>query len=323
MYNNYLRWENKPEVIFLRKRRNEESIVSIVDASNSGNCIEDALNLINAQNMIKQGDRVVITANMVDNKPASTGTVVHPELLRKIIKYVKRFNPSRIVVAAGSGGAPTYQVFEEIGFKKIINEEQIEFVDLNYGPYIEINLNHGIVPVTKINKLCEEMDINISFTPIKMHKEATVSLGIKNVALSWPPAEIHGMPKKKMGIHEDLHNFIAAMGEAVPIDITILSGINGMVWTGPSDGKAVNSNLIIAGTDPVAADAVGARVLGFLPQAVHYLFELQRRGVGEADVKKINIRGMQLVKAEEMFSMAALGQSIAIDRPSELTFHGD
>lgn len=307
----------------MRKRKTQDSIVAIVDAVKSGNCVDDALNLIGASELIKQGDCVVITANMVDNKPASTGTVVHPDLLRKIIRYLKNCKPSRIAVAAGSGGAPTQQVFEEIGFNKVIQEEGIEFVDLNYGPYTEISLNHDIVPSTKLNKLCKEMDIHISFTPIKMHKEATVSLGIKNVALSWPPAEIHGMPKKKLGIHEDLHNFIAAMGEAVPIDITVLSGMNGMIWTGPSDGKAVSSNLIVAGTDPVAADAVAARMMGLLPQAVHYLFELHRRGLGQADIKKIIIKGIPLVQAEEMFSMAALGESIAIDRPKVLTFHGD
>ncbi len=307
----------------MRKRKIQDPVTAIVDASKSENCVEVVLNMIEAPKIIGQGACVVITANMVDNKTASTGTVVHPDLLRKVIKYAKKFNPSRIVVAAGSGGAPTQQVFEEIGFNRIIREEEIEFMDLNYGPYIELSLNHDIVSSIKINKLCEEMDVHISFTPIKMHKEATVSLGIKNVALSWPPAEIHGMPKKKLGIHEDLHNFIAAMGEVLPIDITLLSGMNGMVWTGPSDGKAVSSNLIVAGTDPVAADAVAARMMGLLPQAVHYLFELHRRGLGQADIKKINMKGVPIVQAEEMFSMAALGESIAIDRPKILTFHGD
>jgi uncharacterized protein (DUF362 family) len=307
----------------VRKRMIQDPVVAIVDATKSNNCVEDVLNMINAPSLIKQGACVVITANMVDNKAASTGTVVHPDLLRKIIRYVKNYKPSRIVVAAGSGGAPTMQVFEEIGFSKVIQDEAIEFVDLNYGPYTEISLNHDIVPSTKINKLCEEMDVHISFTPIKMHKEATVSLGIKNMALSWPPAEIHGMPKKNLGIHEDLHNFIAAMGEVVPIDITILSGMNGMIWTGPSDGKAVSSNLIVAGTDPVATDAVAARMMGLLPQAVHYLFELNRRGLGQADVTKMSIKGVSIIQAEEIFSMAALGQSIAIDKPTVLTVHGD
>ncbi len=307
----------------MRKRRSDKSVVGIVDAQVSNNCIEEALELIDARRLIKEHDTVVITPNMVDSKSAATGTVVHPDLLRKLIRYVKKSNPFRIVIAAGSGGTQTSKVFDEIGFNRVIEEERVEFIDLNYGPYTEITLNNKIVPSTKINKLLEEMDVHISFTPIKMHKEATVSLGIKNVALSWPPGEIHGIPKKNLGIHEDLHNFITAMGEAVPIDITILTGMNGMTGTGPSDGKPVNSHLVVAGTDPVAADAVACRLMGFLPQAVQYLFQLFRNGVGEADVKKLDLRGVPLVQAEELYSMAAIGERIAIDRDHILSMHGE
>lgn len=306
----------------MRKRKIKDPIIGIVNARYSKNCIKDALDLINADKILAAHQVVVITANMVDNKSADSGTVVHPDLLRKVIRYVKQYNPSRIVVAAGAGGAPTKRVFDEIGFSKIIKEEMVEFIDLNFGPYTEIQLSSKKVPSTKINKLFEEADIHISFTPIKMHKEATVSLGIKNIALSWPPSEIHGTPKTQLGIHEDLHDFIYAMGEIFPIDITILTGMNGMYGTGPSDGKPVHSDLIIAGTDPVATDAVGARVMGFLPQAVQYLFRLYRRGIGEADVKAMDMRGIPLVQAEETFSMAALGQKIAIDRHGILSVHG-
>lgn len=306
----------------MRKRCSKDSIVGIIHAKQNNNCIKEVLDLIEADKIIKPQGTIVITANMVDNKSADTGTVVHPDLLRKVIQYVKQYNPKRIVVAAGSGGAPTAQVFGEIGFNKIIEEEQVEFVDLNYGPYIEVQLSGKTVPSTNLNKLAEETDVHISFTPIKMHKEATVSLGIKNIALSWPPAELHGMPKTQLGIHEDLHEFIYSMGEVFPIDIVLLTGMNGMYGTGPSDGKAVHSDLIIAGTDPVAVDAVGARIMGFLPQAVQYLFQLYRRGIGEADVKKIDMRGIPLIEAEETFSMAALGEKIAIDRNNILPVHG-
>ncbi|MDF2591907.1 MAG: (Fe-S)-binding protein [Clostridia bacterium] len=306
----------------MRKRKVKDAIIGIVNAKRSENCIKEVLDLIHADKILGPYQTVVITANMVDNKSADSGTVVHPDLLRKIIRYIKDFKPARIVVAAGSGGAPTKRVFDEIGFNEIIAEEGVEFVDLNFGPYTELQLSSKIVPSTKINKLFDEADVHITFTPIKMHKEATVSLGIKNIALSWPPAEIHGTPKLQHGIHEDLHEFIYAMGEVFPIDITILSGMNGMYGTGPSDGKAVHSDLIIAGTDPVATDAVGARIMGFLPQAVQYLFRLYRRGIGEADVKRMDMRGVPLIEAEETFSMAALGEKIAIDKSSILSIHG-
>lgn len=307
----------------MRKRKIEEAIVSIVDANQSSNCVEEALNLIDTKSIISIEDTVVITANMVDKKLAQSGTVVHPDMLRKLIRYVKSFNPFRIVVAAGSGGTDTKTVFEQIGFNQIIEDEQVEFIDLNYGPYTEIKLNCNIVPTTKVNELINNTSVHISFTPIKMHKEATVSLGVKNMALSWPPAEIHGTPKKMLGIHEDLHDFIYAMGAVVPIDITLLTGMNGMIGTGPSDGKPVNANMVIAGTDPVATDAVASRLMGFLPQAVQYLNRLYRDGIGEADIKKMCLKGVPIVQAEEMYSLAALGTAISIDKNHLLSVHGD
>jgi uncharacterized protein (DUF362 family) len=72
--------------------------------------------------------------------------------------------------------------------------------------------------------------------------------------------------------------------------------------------------LIIASTDPVAADTVGARLLGFKPQAIHYLYTLYQSNIGEADIKKIRFQGVPLVEAERIFSMAAYGREIILDR---------
>ncbi len=42
-------------------------------------------------------------------------------------------------------------------------------------------------------------DVIISFTQLKQHEEATVTASIKNIAMGWLPAEIHGYPKKIQG----------------------------------------------------------------------------------------------------------------------------
>jgi hypothetical protein len=44
---------------------------------------------------------------------------------------------------------------------------------------------------------------------------------------------------------------------------TIIDGIVGMEGAGPMQGDPVESNVVIAGSDPVAADMVAARVMGF------------------------------------------------------------
>ena len=90
-----------------------------------------------------------------------------PETLRELIKFIKGQNPGRLVVACGSGGAPTPQVLEQTGYKEVLQQAQAEFVDTNYGPYVELELNHPYPPSTPINKLIMEADVLISFTQIK------------------------------------------------------------------------------------------------------------------------------------------------------------
>lgn len=88
-----------------------------------------------------------------------------------------------------------------------------------------------------------------------------------------------------------------------------------MIGTGPNNGVAVDTKgLIIASTDPIAADTIGARLLGFRPQAIHYLYKLYNNHIGEADIDKMTLKGLPLDEAEKIFSMAAYGKEIVLDK---------
>ena len=307
----------------MRERRVNEPIVSITKNLREEVSLQECLNNIPMERIIKKGDRVVITPNWVKAKPPYTGTVVGPDTLDRLIKIVKNYEPSEITIATGSGGDPTDKVMEYVGYDTVIKKNEVKFIDLNYGPYVEIKLEHENPSSTKINSLYNNFDVLISFTQLKVHEEATMSAGIKNIALGWPPAEIHGFPKKNLGIHEDLHGFIAAIIQKIPIDLTIISVDKTMIGTGPSDGKAVDTpGLIIAGTDPVSCDATAARLLGFLPQAVSYLYKLYRAGIGEAQLENVEIKGIGLKEAEKIFSQIAYGQEVILDKNGIKSLHG-
>ncbi len=308
----------------MRERRVKEPIISISKNINEASSLKECLDMLPMKKLLKEGDRVVITPNWVKAKLPQTATVVGPKTLDALIKIVKSYKPSDVIIATGSGGDPTDKVMRYIGYDDVIKKNNVRFIDLNYGPYIELDLNHDFPSSTKLNKLYDEMDVLISFTQLKMHEEATISAGMKNIALGWPPAEIHGFPKKDLGIHDDLHNFIAAMIEKMPIDLTIISVDKAMIGTGPSTGKSVDtSGLMIAGTDPVAVDTAGARLLGFLPQAVHYIYEIYRRKLGEAKLENVKIKGLKLSEAEKIFSMNAYNQKVSLDEKGIKKIHGN
>ncbi|WP_373601108.1 DUF362 domain-containing protein [Paraclostridium bifermentans] len=307
----------------IRERRVNKPIVCIEKGFNEGKALEKALDQLPINDIIKSGDNVVITPNWVKDYKPSSGTVVGPDTLKRLIQYVKTKKPKSITIAVGAGGAKTPDVMKKNGYDKVIKDEGIEFIDMNYGPYIDLNINHSKIKSTPINEIINKADVIISFTQLKMHEEATITASIKNIAMGWPPAEIHGYPKKKTGIHDDLHGFISCIMNKIPIDLSIVSCDKAMIGTGPTDGIPVDTNgLIIVGTDPVAVDTVGARFLGFLPQAIAYLYKLYNDGIGEAKVENMILKGLDLAKAEKTFTKSAYNKSIVLDKDNIKNIHG-
>lgn len=295
----------------MRSRKRNAADIAIARNSNESAAITECLKLINAGNLISDNDVVAIIPNWVQNKTPDTGIVVGDESLGTLIDFVKSRNPKRIVIASGSGGGNTKEVFEK--YRKIIEEKGCEFIDLNEGPFVRVNINHSMPSSTNLNRLYEEVTCMISFTQLKVHEEGIISGVVKNVAMSWPPSSEHGTPKKNTGIHNDLHGFIRAMSEILPIDLSVLSANPAMIGTGPGKGIPKHTGIVIAGTDPYSVDTVGARLLGFKPQAVRYLYEAGQKGLGETDIQKMNFYGIPLVQAEKDFSLAAYGTSISVD----------
>lgn len=292
---------------------NEE--VSVIYNEDESQGILEGLKTIDAWQDIKEEDVVVITPNWVNNqKPnPAEGVVVGPQTLRTILKWVKERNPKRIIVATGSGGGNTGQVMKEVGYDKIIQEEQAEFIDFNQGPYITLSLEHNKPQQILVNKVIEEMTYYISFTQLKTHEEATMSASIKNVALSWPTTQEQGAPKKNLGIHDDLHGFIAAMAEKVRINLAIVSANPVMIGTGPIKGIARHTGLIICGKNPVSVDCICARLLGYMEQGVGYLHILKNKGYKETNISKISMNGLPMIEAEKIFSKKVYGEEMVPD----------
>ena len=145
------------------------------------------------------------------------------------------------------------------------------------------------------------------------------SIALKNIAMSFPAADYYGRPRSKQEHHHDfyrdMHSFIAAMAKRFPIDLAITAGHPAMIATGPLGGHAVETGIVIASTDPVAADVAGARLLGFHAQAVRHLWEAGRLGLGETAADDMDFPALGLRDAIEAFTEAAYGERLTFEHP--------
>jgi uncharacterized protein (DUF362 family) len=121
------------------------------------------------------------------------------------------------------------------------------------------------------------------------------------------PGGVYGWPKNVLhwaGIHE----CIADLHRLFPRQFVLVDGIVGMEGNGPIQGTPKAAGVLVAGADPVAADATCCRVMGIDPGKVEYLKLGESRGqTREENVEQIGepVRAVQ-TRFELLKEFAAL-----------------
>jgi uncharacterized protein (DUF362 family) len=256
---------------------------------------------------------VAIKPNDTWATPADLTACTQADTVRAVIRYVKRFNPSRITVSGGSGAGETQEIFHLLGIDTVIRREGVEFFDHNRGPFVQIELDYGPQPKVLVNPHILDYQTLISLAQHKVHNAAAVTLTMKNIAMSFPAADYYGHPRDSyMQPHhffKDLHAFIAGMCKRFPPAIGIIVGHPAMVGQGPLGGTTFESDLFIAGMDFVACDAIGAYLLG--KKNVRHIELAGDIGLGTAAIDLITVKGLPLDYAIELFQRKSVMASYA------------
>jgi uncharacterized protein (DUF362 family) len=295
------------------------STVAITQNDNIEHAVEQALGHMSGLESLIGGKLVAVKVNETWASESDTTGVCQPDTLRAVLRYVKRHQPRHIVVSGGAGAAETDEVFRYAGLTPVVEEEGVEFFDHNRAPFEEIELAYGPDrevqgPQQKvmINPRVLEYEALIVVSQIKLHRTATVTMALKNIAMSFPAADYYGHPRgeyrRPHHFFDDMHSFIAAMARRFPIDLAINVGHPAMIATGPLGGVPVETGIVIASRDSVAANVVGAKLLGFHLQGVRHLWEAAKIGLGEGDVDKMDFPAMGPIEAIEAFTERAYGR---------------
>ena len=282
--------------------------------------IADALALLPIRSLIT-GKRVAIKPNETWASAEDTTGITQPDTLRAVLQTVTQHEPRDLIVTGGAGAAETGDVFRIGGLMDVVTAARARFVDHNRPPFVSVDLEYkpsaevsGPQQSVMVNRQVLEYETLIAVNQLKLHETATVTLALKNVAMSFPAADYYGHPRSRQKHHNDffadMHSFIAAMAKRFPIHLAITVGHPAMIGTGPLGGHAVETGLAIASTDALAADVVGARLLGFTPQAVRHLWEAARLGIGESDTGRMRFPGLSLSEAIGRFTEAAYGERL-------------
>lgn len=204
--------------------------------------------------------------NSADPAPGST----HPDTLSTLIQSLQTLGAARITLGDRSGMGNTRAVMEQIGVFRMAEEldfEVIVFDELEAGDWLlqqmpDSHWQQGFA----IARPVLEADGVVQTCCLKTHRfGGHFTLSLKNsVGLA-----AKRLPGESYNYMNELHSssqqrrMIAEINMAYQPDLIVLDGVEAFVEGGPDQGKKVKAEVILAGTDRVAIDAVGVALLRY------------------------------------------------------------
>jgi len=227
-------------------------------------------------------ERVVVKPNLILARHGPTTPV---EATEAVVRYYLA-RGYEVVVAEGSGWGETTDAFETLGYGRL-RELGVELLDLNRAERKRVERPDALVLKSLEVPCIFEGAYLISLALLKTHSLTRVTLSLKNMLGAAPSEDVPTGKKRRyhyLGIHESIVDICTYMRP----HLAIIDGRMACVG-GELGGELVPKGLIIFSEDPVAADAVGARLLGYEPLGVKHLRLAEERGLGVADLRRIEI----------------------------------
>ncbi len=278
--------------------------VALLKTGDRAEGVKKALRLLDPAPM--RGKRIFLKPNFnsADPFPAST----HNDTLRALVTEIKERGAAGITLGERSGPPPTQKVMEEKGVFALSRElgfEVINFEGLAESDWVHFNPPGCHWPEGFfVPKALVESEYTVSTCCLKTHQYGGVFTMSLKLSVGATPKRLmrllHGSPDQRL--------MIAEINAAYSPRLIVLDGLEAFVDGGPSAGKKATAEVLIAGTDRIAVDAVGVAVLKEL-------------GSNEAIMDRKIFEQEQISRAAELglgVSSPAMIDIVTGDDPSQL-----
>ena len=263
---------------------------------------------------VEKGDVVGIKSNLVVSPlllaqmkhytdPELQSSVTDARVVRALARMARESGAKEIYIVCNPMMANGYINLRQWGYAGVAKEVNAELVGLSDIPYKDYKAPLGLALKSYAlpTLMVEKVDKVISVAALKTHAYTGITLTLKNIGIGMPTGRVYGGPR--LGLpHEKLAEVITDVCAIVGIDYAVVDGIWGMEGYGPVDGNPVPMDMIIAGPDPVAVDAVGTEIMGFPAEMIGTTRMAQAHGMGTFKGTDIKTSGETLEKMVKQFS---------------------
>ncbi len=303
------------------------SVVSIAAVQNGriGRAVEEAIDLLGGIGPVTKGrGRILLKPNLVADSPTCT---TKPQVIESLARLMKGAG-KEVLIGEGSAAAGGFnvkgwetfrtknrdildglqqRVFDELGYSELARSLRVPLVNLHSGTMVDVPVKdaHTFDTLT-LHQAAANADLVCSVPMMKTHVLATVTLSMKNLIGLYPGTAygsvrgwVHDRAAEKgsPGVAYEILDMVRASRTG----LAVIDASSAMQGDGPALGTLLDMNLIVAGTDPLAADMVATTLMGIDVAEVPTFACAHRAGMRPLSLDEIEIRGRTLQQARRSF----------------------
>ena len=260
--------------------------------------VQQSLDLIGGiRDIIKPKDLVLINPSWVAPPvEREAGCITIPEVTQAVADIVKDMGARPVIAESSAVGVSSEKVVDESDYRKL-REMGYEVVDLkSLKSTVQMPVeNAKVFESIDTWDLVQQADVIISVPKLKTHDQTEMTCAIK---------KLKGLltDEAKKAMHQQgLFDGVIDLMAAVKPRLAVVDAIVCQEGVGPVFGKPVEMNLILAGKDLVAVDAVCAQLIGYDPQEILLTVNAATRGLGIMNSENIEILGEKLENVRRRF----------------------
>ncbi len=263
-------------------------MIAKAQGTNYAHLVGDAIQSLGGiKKFVNPGEVVVVKPNMAWDRTPQLAANANPAVVRQVVELCLEAGAKQVKVLDHTCD-DARKAYDASGIKAAVEAIKdpravVQFVDERRFVNVTIEKAKALKKWLFYKDILEA-DRFINIPIAKQHSEARLTMCLKNMM-----GAIGGWRGR---IHVGLHQNIADMNLVLRPDLHVLDATRILLRNGPKGGKIEDvevKNLLFAGPDPVALDALGAGLFGLKPADLGYITKSHEAGRGEMDLAKIKV----------------------------------
>ena len=265
-----------------------QPLVAKAQGTNYAQLVGDTIQALGGmKKFVNPGEVVVVKPNMAWDRPPEMAANANPAVVRQVVELCLEAGAKQVKVLDYTCD-DARKAYATSGIQAAVEgikdpRAVMQFVDER--GFVEVQIEKArALKKWSFYKDILEADRFINIPVAKQHSEARLTMCLKNMMGAIGPW--------RGRIHVGLHQNIADMNLILRPDLHVLDATRILLRNGPKGGRLEDvavKNLVFAGTDPVALDALGTELFGMKPADIGYITRAHQAGRGEMDLSKIKI----------------------------------